>query len=625
MQDASYWSRLTNSRLNRRRTITGATGIGLSAAALALLGCGGGDGDSGGDSSGLVYKPVSSTKQAKPGGTLKHFDTRDAITFDATGDSSANASSQAAAPFYPRLLRRNFVAYPEEADGSASGEIAQSWEVSPDKLQITLKVRPNMYWDSRAPTNRRAIDAQDIVFAWNKFRSVNANAAALRYDPNDAASGPVESITAPDSGTVVMKLQAPYAEIIPMLGAYDLLYIMPRESDGGFDPRNTVRGHGPFRLQEYLPGASFTWVKNPDFYIQGRPFMDRVDVPIIPEYAARLAQWKAGNIYTDVVSGAQQDVLRTKRDHPEALMTQDDLFPTSATNMIQFGWEQGLPWRDPRVRQAISMTLDREAYIDVIDNRDSYRKEGIEIAVRQNSVVPGGWNDYWLDPTDEKEFGANAKYLRLNIAEAKKLLSAAGVKDGFEFEINIGGHYGDAYNKICEVYSGMIAAAGLKPQIKVIAPATVWLSNYGQIYRFSTGRYKPGDGFSGLAVVPDRNFVTVAVQLFNHWNIGGGSHRGAGVEGRPVQEGDPKLQDLTVKIIREFDRNKQVSLVHELSRYVTERSYYVPRPSSAKLFSLWWPAVGNVGAYRSAPNAGTWVDTRQNWWIDETKAPIKKA
>jgi len=624
MQSNSYWSRVLRQRMTRRRTLAVTGGLTAAAASLALIGCGGND-EAPLDSSGLVYKPASSTKRAKPGGTLKHFDTADSISFDATGDSSANASRQAATPFYPRLLRRNFVPYPEEADGSSAGEAATSWEVRPDKLQITLKIRPNMYWDNRAPTNRRALDAQDVVFSWNKFRSVNANAAALRYNPEDAGGGPVESVSAPDSSTVVIGLHQPYAEIVPLLSAGDLFYIMPRESDGGFDPRNTVRGHGPYRLQEYLPGASFTWVKNPDFYIQDRPFPDRVELPIITEYAARLAQWKAGNIYTDVVGGAQQDVLQTKRDHPDALLTQDDLFPTSGTNMIQFGWEEKLPWRDPRVRQAISMTIDREAYIDVIDNRDSFRAGGIELAVRQNSVVPGGWNDYWLDPTDSKEFGASAKYLQLNLAEAKKLLSAAGVPDGFEFEINIGGHYGNAYTKVCEVYAGMIAASGLKPKINVIAPPSVWLSNYGQVYRFSLGRYKPGDGFSGLAVVPDRNFVTSPVQLFNHWNTAGGSHRGAGVEGRSITEGDPKLQDLTVKIIQEFDRDKQVSLVHDLIRYATERSYYVPRPSSTKSFNLWWPVIGNVGAYRSAPNAGAWVDNRINWWIDDTKPPLKKA
>ena len=50
--------------------------------------------------------------------------------------------------------------------------------------------------------------------------------------------------------------------------------------------------------------------------------------------------------------------------------------------------------------------------------------------------------------------------------------------------------------------------------------------------------------------------------------------------------------------------------------------YYIPRASSAKTFTLWWPAVGNAGAYAWYANSGVWVDRRREWWIDDSKAPL---
>ena len=61
------------------------------------------------------------------------------------------------------------------------------------------------------------------------------------------------------------------------------------------------------------------------------------------------------------------------------------------------------------------------------------------MAVRRNGIIAGGWGDYWLDPTDAKEFGPNAKYLDLNMAEAKKLLTAAGQPNGFDLDLNFAG------------------------------------------------------------------------------------------------------------------------------------------------------------------------------------------
>ena len=79
--------------------------------------------------------------------------------------------------------------YPKEYDNSFEGDMAESWELSPDHLTLTFKLRQGVKWDSRAPTNGRLWDAQDVVKSWEKFASVNPGATDLRLRRYQRADG----------------------------------------------------------------------------------------------------------------------------------------------------------------------------------------------------------------------------------------------------------------------------------------------------------------------------------------------------------------------------------------------------------------------------------------------------
>src|SRR5688500_7900622 len=143
---SNYWQKVTNSRISRRRAMA-ATGSAAAAAAF-LAACGGGDddggnggGSGGSGSSGLIYEPVDTTSQAKAGGTLKHYANADIAHFDALASNSASTVNFGSVFAYNRLLKFKTGTHPEVADGTSEGEMAESWEVSPDKLTVTMKLR----------------------------------------------------------------------------------------------------------------------------------------------------------------------------------------------------------------------------------------------------------------------------------------------------------------------------------------------------------------------------------------------------------------------------------------------------------------------------------------------------
>jgi ABC-type transport system substrate-binding protein len=462
------------------------------------------------------------------------------------------------------------------------------------------------------------------MFSWNKFTTAgNPGSSAYLYHATGAPSAPIASLSSPDARTIVMKLQTADAAVLPQLTSAQFSP-HPRESDGGFNVRSDARGNGPYLVEEYVPSNRLVFKRNPDYFVKDRPFMDRIEVPIVSDAATRLAQFRAGNIYTDVLEASQESVVPTKKDMAQALMLQASSFPERDIWRTTFGWDGDSPFKDQRVRQAMSMMIDREAYIDALDNRSGFRKDGLELPVKYGTAIGAGWNGYYIDPTDAKAFGDNGKYLKFNLAEAKKLVQAAGHSNGFEFNLywNNAGNF-PIYNRIVEVYNAMFIDGGLKP--KLVGMNTQQLmTDYTDVY--ASAGFKDGTkkGFNGMLMRTDRPFGSPILGMYGQLNKSGAYYQGVSPTGNNVKDGDPKVNELTDKLRGEFDLQKQQALVQELVKYVTGQSYVIPQVSQAKAYSLWWPAVGNVGVFDSSPNESLWKESRLDWWIDATKAPLAK-
>ena len=507
-----------------------------------------------------------------------------------------------------------------------------SWEVSPDKLTLTFKLRQGMKWDQQAPTSNRVVDTDDVLFSWKKFGALNPSAANLVYDATKAPGAPVESLTAPDARTIVMKLKQPDSALMTTLAGWDQFYIMPKESESGFDPKTTVRGYGPWMLDDYRASAYTHWKRNPNFYVKDRPFPDRLERALIPEFAARVAQFKAGNIHTDVVEQAQDSVLQLKKDQPQLSLYlgaggNGRNYATTISNFIIFGYEGNSLFKDVRMRQAMSMGIDREAIADSMENRTVFQKEGLDNAIAANSSLSPAWNGYWIDPNNEKEFGPTAKYLKYNVAEAKKLVAAAGYPNGVEFDFfhNRENTYGVVYSRLLEIYASMLPDVGLKLKLQGQAYST-WQPQYYQGYvksAFDAGRVK---GFNGAGLSAERSRYTAVMSLYGLFHVQGDAFHGASYNGGPGNVGDPKVNDLLAKLRLESDNNKIKEGVKEAQKYLAEQMYIIPKPTNSIPFTVWWPSIQNVMSFNTAPSGpNRWAEQNLQWWIDETKPPFTKS
>lgn len=606
-----YWSKDLERRINRRRAIvaTGATAAG----AAFLAACGGGE-SGGAKSTGLIAPPVDTLKQAKRGGILKDRNFGDPPSLDVV---QATVSWN---PFgfgvYSSLIQPK-PGYLKPLGEDLMPDLAESWETSPDGLQITLKLRQGVKFHNKPPVNGRAMGMDDVVFSWDRFAQKGSARSSIVNSVSPDA--PVLSFTAVDSRTVSIKLKEPLVYALALFGntTNGGMIVLPKETDSIFDPRGDMIGTGPFSLSSYTQSVGFSFKRHPDYWDQEWAWPDQVEMPIITEYAAALSQLKAGNIYrfahvsSDIRS---EDVLPLKREEPRIAVYQGDLnAATVVGNILAFGWLPAgkSPFLDERVRQAFSMAIDRDAYLDTFHNVSQFRAEGVPVDSPWNSHLVATQEGWWLDPKG-KDFGPNAKYFKFDLAEAKKLLTAAGYPNGFEGISNyvttpeLGAH-----PKSAEVEDGFLRALGINVKINPIN----YQREYQPNYRDGRGQFT---GWGYVAAVGGHGGSAIGRLAIEFWSKGGGAFKGFSINGQNDQSGDPQVDAMIVKGRVEQDTEKRKAIVNDLQRYLAKPMYSIPGPGYGTGLTAAWPCLANWRVYQGA---------RPNYrvWIDQTKAPFKSA
>jgi peptide/nickel transport system substrate-binding protein len=589
--------------------------LGSATAAAALLAaCGGAEDGEQQESSGLVSEPVDTTKNAKQGGILRDRTFADPPTLDIyTPNNPLNAM---VVPCYSSLVQYK-PGYLRPSDNEIIPDLAESWEQTPDGLQIVMKLRQGVRWHNKPPVDGRAFDVDDVLFTWDRFSRKSTARVSVANSVNPDA--PIVSITATDPKTIVVKLAEPivYGLVFFAINYSDGVMVIPKETDTTFDIRSDLIGTGPFYLSNYTPSVGFTLKRHESHY--ERAWLEQIDSPIISEYSAALGQLRAGNLYSmGTYRGAAgvtpEDILPLKREEPRISIYQGDF--RGAGDNLYFGWlpEGQSVFLDERVRQAISMAIDRELFMDTFLNVSNFRSEGLPVETWLNTHLPASRGDWWLDPRG-KNFGPGARFFEHNLTEAKKLLAAAGYPNGFDAVSNYvtGPQIGVPRHK--EVTDAFITELGIKVTVNSID----YLKEYAPKYRDGKGQF---EGWAYTTTAGGAGKDDPLVGLANeYWSkSGAASFRGFSTSGKNDLSGDPQVDALFEKARLERDTDKRKELVHEIQRYLAKPMYAVPSPGLATSFDAAWPCIGNFNVWHPGAPGGRRI--YHLLWLDQSRPPI---
>jgi ABC-type transport system substrate-binding protein len=595
---SNYWEQVLQQRVSRRRAIAAAGASAASAAFVAA--CGGGDDDSGGqpeDPSGLLARiPDDTNKLVRGGkGTWSH-PTPVSLDPHLTGGQVAHCWHA-----YSQLFRFKEGHF-EPASGEIEGELAEGYEFSADKTQLTVKLRRGALFAPIPPVNSREVDAQDVIFSWNRYEAISPRRAELSNKHNPSAS--VLSVEAPDNTTVLIKLKEPNATI---LGGFagnlpGTPFVVPREVEpAGINLRERSLGSGAFYLTEYEPGFRAVYKANPGFKsVDDRelPYVDEMEYLEIPDYPAFLAQFKAGQVLNQFFGVMADDILQTRADVPQLEVFDGGL--SAGQTRTLFGRAGNSPFKDERVRQAVTRSYDRDLFTEVAFATRQFEDMGVPIDKPWDSAIPAAvaYAGWWLDPRGS-ELGPDAKNYQYDVAEAKKLMAAAGHTSGVDVKVTWGDAFPAFFQARREILMGMLESSGLfRLTSNQISFATEW----NPVFRNNKGQ------FEGLAMTLDTNELDAAVDLYSHYHPEGSRNFGS----------DQELKRLTEAMLREFDVKKRVELSHDLQRHEA-KVQALPAITSATGLRIKWPAeriIRNT-VWRGNPNR--W---HAHTWLDFTKAPL---
>ncbi len=465
MTEGTYWSRHARggtSRMTRRSVIRGAGFAGIGLAGAALLGCGGDEDEPGGDATaeatagaGGTASGVTATASSgdiKRGGIYVHAATNDPPTLDPYKNASSNAKA-VAAHLYSRLMRIDAQEGVPAADTELTQDVAESVE-SEDGITFTAKLRQGVKFHNLPPVDGRELTSEDVLFSWNRLISEES--------PHASQVANVIDVQAPDDYTVQFTLDGPSPVFLEQLADANLLWIMPVEADGGgVDPAINPVGSGPWMLNEYRTSQAIEYRKHPEYFVEGVPYLDGIDMLIVPEYANRLAQFQAHNILDLTVTSDDVPQVKDEIDGSQWVP-----IPGGSLNFIFFSGEDRdptAPWRDERFRQAASMAVDRPGQMELGFNLEAIRAAGLEYPVMYNNLpVPASFGPkWWVDPLSEEQ-GPSSAFFEYNPEEAAKLVQAVGVDDTpINFHYAGNNHYGPGFDRLAQVVHNWLLEIGL--------------------------------------------------------------------------------------------------------------------------------------------------------------------
>jgi len=203
---------------------------------------------------------VENTGDPVDGGTLTFAVGGEPASFDCHREASFTCIHPIA-PFYSTLLTFDQWNYPE-----VIGDVAEEWSVSDDGLTYTFTIREGIQFHDGAP-----LTAQDVKATYDKIVFPAEDQVSRRKGSYLV----VESIEAPDDQTVVFTLQWPSASFLANLASpWNFIYSADKLAEDPFWYESNIVGSGPFKFEEYTPGAFMNGVKNEDYFVEGRPYLD---------------------------------------------------------------------------------------------------------------------------------------------------------------------------------------------------------------------------------------------------------------------------------------------------------------------------------------------------------------
>ncbi|MCW2601874.1 MAG: peptide transporter substrate-binding protein, partial [Pseudonocardiales bacterium] len=448
--------------LNARRRSGPILAVG-AALTLFLAACGGGSGSDDGaagegivDSdavTGITNGELPSDGPPELGGILRIPDASDAPTLDPHKSPTAFTQSAVSGLVYSKLVTNKTGRDIEFGSGGLEGDLAKSWESSADGKTWTFILNKGVKWQNVAPLNGREFTSADVACTVNRIKNLPGIQSNLMTI--------VDSVDSSDPYKVAFKLSIAFATFDETMANFYMSILPCEGTSGQFDLSQTAIGTGPFILQKWDRKVQRTYVKNPNYFVAGKPYLDEIHVVIMADPASQLAALRTGEL--DIAAVSNQLYPSLISTNPNMVVRNN----IGLTNTVANFNMAAKPFDDVRVRRAVSMAWDRDGMSSTF--LDAYKLSGPYPA-----ELDGGMS---IKEQEEK--------MPYDPAGAKKLLAEAGFPDGLSVELLTTDGYGPIITNGAQWLQQDLKEVGINATLKVVDYATYWSTMAAKDYTLS--------------------------------------------------------------------------------------------------------------------------------------------
>src|SRR5215467_7648332 len=426
-------------------------------------------------------------------------------------------------------------------DGKFVPDAAESWQISPDGLLYTFKLKKNVLFHDGTP-----VDAAAVKFSIDRIIDP-ATRSSMRtfYEA-------VHSVEVLDPLTVQIRLKYPYAFMMHMLAAYrmGLVFYSPTATqkytleDRKSGKPEAVVSCGPFRLVEWVKGAHLVMDRFDKYFEPGLPYLDRVVIRTIKDPVTQMAAFKAGEI--DFIADFSVDHIDTLRaQNPGAqIMTGKETTPMVAMMKVTVPAD-GKPMSKNRAPHPIFSDIKVRKAVGCygID-----RKEIVKLAFKGQAkpwvgIIPPG-------TMDTVDVNGMCPY---DQAKAKALLAEAGYgpQKPLTFELMTNTEK-SVFNVIATVIKEELSRIGVTANIPLVDKVT-WMSAANQ------------DGPWDMYVEDLLSLLTLDSNVFLSTTGAAWYHS---------RHTDTKVDDYYARYAREMDPIKRKAIAKEFAEYSADKLYW---------------------------------------------------
>jgi peptide/nickel transport system substrate-binding protein len=337
--------------------------------------------------------PAKVSGPPRRGGKIVFARTADCLSVDPAAVSD-NESIWVVSNLYDRLYQSS------KTGGATLPCLATRYTLSADKRTWTFHLRSGV----------RFSDGTTLAAADVKF-SIDRSTAS---DANGYMNVAIESVTAPDDRTVVIRTKYP-TELLGVVSYY-ANGVVPKDFRG----RDAATffaapvGTGAFTMTSWAVGRQMVLQRNQHSWRTEGPYLDQITLTVVPDDDTRTLQLRGQQV--DIIEAPPWSQLSTIRDESGSAV---QLFPSTLVNFLSLN-ERVAPLKDVPIRRAMSLAMDREAIV----------KLGLfGYGQAAGSIFPPTWPDY----------DASIKAPQRDVAAARKALAASTFPRGFQLKHSIDG------------------------------------------------------------------------------------------------------------------------------------------------------------------------------------------